>query len=578
MRSTASALLLLALALPTLAGAAEGRSDLFVFNELRADGLMRDHILSDMNGDGLADLGMIVSTVIDGKKIFAFQTCLQSPTKGFSQACARLSLPEDARAFDVGDIGDVGEMGEMGERRAAELLVLTSGGLRMASFAERSFGALAPVVPLKTILDNTDPLEPTHLDFIRDLDAVGRESLILPTFEGPALYEYRDAGFALRKQLHSPARVSYRVGTGRGPNINETIHSFTSQTQAIYTAPDTFVEDFDGDGQLDLITLLDTELKVFLREPSGAFPVSPSLELERSVLSPDEKGGHMAGEALTFSDLNGDGLSDLVVVSWGGKEQRTRIDRHIYYARPLSGRSSDGASKARLEYPAKADQIVRSESTFPDFSIMDLNGDGRRDLVIPFFHFATSQVFKVATQSEVKIQFRLFLMGDNGRFSQDPKNALAKVDRRISLDYRINLLGMIFNGEQLASGEFNPLINFGGDLNGDGFPDLVADSGRNRLGIYWGNEKASYPRSPDLVVPFESAGDFDLVDLNGDGKTDIVTYYSRDDKSGKTNEATKPAKSSARRPALPASPARYGAAKPPRAKVSNANVKILLSR
>jgi hypothetical protein len=311
---------------------------------------------------------------------------------------------------------------------------------------------------------------------------------------------------------------------------------YEQRTTAHFTAPDLFIEDFDGDGRLDLGTLIDNTLKVFPQGADGRFAQKPVVELKRSILPPEDKGMGFAGEAMTFADLNGDGMADIIMMKWGTSQERTRLDRYIYYARK------------GLKYPEDPDQIIRSESAAIDFGIYDLNNDGKLDLVIPFFHFAPAQAFKVMTENAVKVQFRLFLMQPSGRYSQDPDKQYARVDRRVLVNYKIDILGMIFDFRTLIEGKFFPLITFGYDFNGDGYPDLIADTGGDKLQFFYGNPEVKYSRQPSLVLDYESATDFNLADLNGDGKMDIITYYDSKERTQKKRELAKRARTQTEAP------------------------------
>jgi hypothetical protein len=195
--------------------------------------------------------------------------------------------------------------------------------------------------------------------------------------------------------------------------------------------------------------------------------------------------------------------------------------------------------------------------------------DGKSDLIIPYFHFAVTQAVKVMTQNAVKIQLRLFLMREDGRYAQDEDKSFARVDRRIGLDYDIDILGFVFGDKALPEDGFRPLITFDADANGDGYADLVADTGSDRLAFYFGNAQASYAGSPDQVIDHESALSYDLVDLNGDGKTDVVTYHGPRDRT-RPRQIERRAPKGFPQPQKPAPEA----ASAPRGPV----VKILLSR
>ncbi len=363
--------------------------------------------------------------------------------------------------------------------------------------------------------------------------------MVVPTVKGPAIYKHSEAGFTLFQQINSPARVTYRVGSlgdiMNTDDVNQFLHYLTYEKRATahYTAPDVFVMDFNGDKKKDIVTLIANTLRVFPQGEDGRFADKPVITVKKSILAPAEKGVGFAGEAMTFADLNHDGLGDIIMMKWGSSQDRTQMDRYIYYARP------------GLKYPDQPDQIVRSESAAVDFGMYDLNKDGRMDLVIPYFHFAPAQAFKVMTENSIKIQFRIFLMRGNGRYDQDPGKQFAKVDRRVQLNYKIDVIGIIFDIKTLLQGAFQPLISFGRDFNGDGYPDLAADTGDDKLQFYYGNADVNYPAAPDQTIDFESATDFDLADLNGDGKCDVVAYYESQERTQKKRELAKKARNQA---------------------------------
>jgi hypothetical protein len=398
-------------------------------------------------------------------------------------------------------------------------VLLTHSGGAVASFGDHGFDGAQPI-ELGSLFSGTDDDAPLALRFLYDLDGDGRLEAVLPNDRGVVILHFEPAALgaaavASSQVLESPPRVRYRIGGGSADLGAVVQRAYAQPVSAEATAPAIFVEDFDGDGRSDVITLTDMRLRVFTQDEAGHFATQPSLDIERSVLSQADATSEFTGEALSFADLNGDAVADLVVLKWGSSEERTQMDRHVFFARP-------GPS-----YPQSADQIVRSESLFPDFEMRDLNGDGRRDLVIPYFHVAPSQAFKMLTQNELRVQLRLFLMRDDGRYPQDPGKAFAKIDHRIVLDYHLDVIGLIFGSSGAPRGRFAPLLTMRGDYNGDGYADLLFDGGRDALNLYWGNADGRYAKSPDLSIEYESAFVSDVVDLNGDGKSDIVTYYGK---------------------------------------------------
>ena len=471
----------------------------FELHQFEFPGHIQGHLLRDVDGDGKLDILVVYGAPGDSED-HRLRVCLQVADKSFS-SCSEFDLPNEARALDVGEVD-----GQPG----AELLVPTDRDLRIAHWQSGKFGSLQTLSPLRTVFAGTDPNIPKAVEMLFDTDGDGRKEVVVPTLDGPVWIRAGQEPVVLR----SPSEVTYRVGTRGGGEINSFLRDhYQSRVSTQHLTPDLFVEDFDGDGRLNIITLLGGELRVFGQTPEGDFRPEPIRVIERSILTGDELDGGFAGEAMTFSQLDGDGLADLIVMKWGSSEERTRMDRALYFS------GKDGT------YAEEPDQAVRSESVFPDFDVTDLNGDGRRDLVIPYFHFAPAQAVKVVTQNAIKIQFRLFLMRPDGRYDQGEGKDFARVDRRVVLDYHLDILKLVFGDSARPTGRIGPLLDFGGDFNGDGYADLAADDGANQLRIFWGNAEARYATSPDLEIPFESTLSYDLVDADGDGKTDVFAFH-----------------------------------------------------
>jgi hypothetical protein len=194
--------------------------------------------------------------------------------------------------------------------------------------------------------------------------------------------------------------------------------------------------------------------------PVLALADSPATRLDGPVLLKS----HSRASSLVLADLDHNKLTDIATIS--NDEGLLRI----YYGLPESEIEEEGGEPYRRE-EITLDRVIRSMAS------IDVNGNGRADLVL------------AADDASVAI----YLQTEEGRLQKAPD-----VDLRAS---------------RLVVGE----------LSGDQFPDLLLAE-TNRLQIVLGGEQGLDLTNPKVVfTPSIPGGDPLLLDLDGDGRRDIVT-------------------------------------------------------
>ncbi|OOG37817.1 FG-GAP-like repeat-containing protein [Polaromonas sp. A23] len=234
-----------------------------------------------------------------------------------------------------------------------------------------------------------------------------------------------------------------------------------------------YLMDVNGDGRADLVMAANSEAQVyvFLGQTNGSFAQQP---VSTDV---DGSGWTFSAYPRRFADVNGDGLPDFVLID------KDEAVPHVFLGK------GDGSF---LTQPVSTDVNGNgwTELAYPRY-LMDVNGDGRADLVM-------------AANSEAQVY--VFLGQTNGSFAQQP----------VSTD--VDGSGWTFSA---YSRRF-------ADVNGDGLPDFVLiDKDEAVPHVFLGKGDGSFltqPVSTDVNGNgwTELAYRRDLVDVNGDGRADLV--------------------------------------------------------
>jgi hypothetical protein len=229
--------------------------------------------------------------------------------------------------------------------------------------------------------------------------------------------------------------------------------------------------DMDGDGKPDLITPTSSIVPPYTLKIYRNVSWNTKLSVDR----PQEFETAATSNVIAVGDLDGDRKPDVVL---GNVDNSISIFRNVTVNQTI-------AMAARINIPV-------TNISVSDIKIVDINGDGKPDLVLNY--------------------------NNNTRY-----NSI------ISVMLNISTQGTI------TSSSFGPLTNFAvgmgagnlaiTDMNGDGKPDLVIDN-TSGVSVMLNNSNlsvASFGTKADLTAGL-SGRLIDIFDIDGDGKADIVFY------------------------------------------------------
>lgn len=347
-----------------------------------------------------------------------------------------------------------------------------------------------------------------------DLDGDGRDDLLVPLDDGYRVYFQTAPGvFGKVATLESDlAEGALRaLGASGAPEKPETApvqFTFSRELPKLETA------DINGDGLRDLVLIRRDVVTYWLQKEAGVFASTRPWRVSFRVptLSETAKKDTVDLSSLKFTDINADGLADLVVTKVSGElglwdSIRTSVYLHL------------GTGKGNFI----ADKRIAIDGVSIDPEFIDLNGDGKLDV-------ATSRL----RTDLMKQALNAFVLGDIGIsyeiFQFDPaKDGFLPdpVFEKVIFVPRRDL-------EKTGAGAV-PMVFFRGDLSGDGRPDMilvdpktlelqihpgvVRETGDGkRIGFdgtaHWSVKIDRYPKA------------LSVLDANGDGLNDVMLYYA----------------------------------------------------
>jgi hypothetical protein len=198
-------------------------------------------------------------------------------------------------------------------------------------------------------------------------------------------------------------------------------------------------------------------------------------------------------------DVNGDGYADILVGAYAHSSSAGRA--YVFYGGPsLVSKSA-----------ANADVILSGESA-TNFGLKlasagDVNGDGRGDIIVGATEYSS-------------LAGRAYVFYGGASLVSKPATSA----------------DVVLTGE--ASSRFGVSVGSAGDVNGDGFPDLIVgayfySSTTGRAYVFYGGPNLSNKNAAgaDVILTGETGSAFGIAvatagDVNGDGRGDVIVGAS----------------------------------------------------
>ena len=355
-----------------------------------------------------------------------------------------------------------------------------------------------------------------HVDITRDVNGDTRDDLVVPDADGFWVFiQTKNGAFTDPVKLGPPTEVD------RIYDPDEYRHTPWNQSRI-------HEMDYNRDGRSDLVFWNIDDFKVHLQDKQGCFASAATTFTTRVAFDSDDLAslaaphgvrrrirdrnptGDLTGRVLhALTDMNGDGVADLVVFSLlGGSLWHMHSTYEVYFGTPMpdggTGFSTDVSTAIHLEgIPFGIGQH-------------DFDQDGEVDMMFTTLKLGIFRVIGVLIDGiltgSVSRDLEIYRM-KGGIYSDKP-----------DATHEIEVYPRSESGEKAAI--FPSLLI--GDVNGDKHLDLIIQKGRKELRVFLGvsgpNLFTRKPKKVAVTLPNNEKHTW-LVDLNNDDKQDILMYH-----------------------------------------------------
>lgn len=388
-------------------------------------------------------------------------------------------------------------------------------------------GTERPLVVVSSSFAPPRTTEIPHVDVTHDLNGDGRDDLVVPDVDGFGVFIQTEGG-----AFADPVKVGHSTDMSRILGADGYRYDPWSQSRV-------HEMDYNGDGRGDLVFWNGDRFAVLLQDERGLFdPAVRTFAAGVEFESDDPSSlaaGDMTGRVMhSLTDLNGDGVDDLVVFSLEGgniSAKRSAFEVHFGARTPGGGTVFAPEAGARIE----SDGSIQLGMDRHDF-----DGDGRVDLMFTtiekrFLEGSLWKRIKGFMGDDVVLNLEFYRTGE-GLFPDRPDDI-----RRIALDgvpshrepgwvpLDILLRGGTHESRRTQEGwprAFNRTLLIG-DVTGDGRPDLLIEPEFRELHVYTGVPGPGlFAQKPRKVeVPLHDGEYAWLADLDRDGRQDIIVHH-----------------------------------------------------
>ncbi len=463
-----------------------GDSARFNRYDFTVKGMITDLITEDIDGDSLVDI-IAVHSDSSHEPPRRYLSLFRQKKSGKFQKSSDIfwEFPPAVAAVDLGDVNaDAGK----------ELVFITEEGIFHAPIKKSSIGPLQKMFEIQSVVAIAYNKEVPYYNFVQDYTGDGKDDMVVCGFYNATVYRQKgDYNWSSQK---INLRPDMRIGSF---DMSEIMAKKKNPFLRVsYRAPKLFERDYNGDGLIDLVAGFNTGFQIY-ENKGDSYTEDPVKKYNMELISTDKgaRDHRRDNVNLTFTDLDEDGRMDVIANHISGDITNIKTKTALFW-----GKSGD-LDKDSPDIEFDTDHPVMG-SPLP----IDVNKDGRRDLIMPTYNMSAWSVGKALFSGDVNLEWAYFLQNKDRTYDKKP-DYIRTTDLKLSI-----------TKFRMTSG----LPNIIGDFNGDGYPDLALGENEELFKVTIMDEEGRPTGTVEKIeMPVSMINR--VEDFDSNGRSDLLIYY-----------------------------------------------------
>lgn len=462
------------------------QSDLSV-TDLKVPGQVSDYVVTDLNKDGRVDFIVSFLSVAGSKAGNRFiSTFLQTPDGFYSEPGQTIQIDASVIGFETANVtGD----------QTDELILLQKSGLFFMPFQNGNFrkDLLKSLIDVNVALPFPDSKSLLHLPLKINFSNADYDNLVVPSENSMVLIS--------RENQKAKTSLATSLNGAHVVEMQPEGYEFNGMTYQV-EVPSLKLFPFYTETSQDLVLIYRDKISVYAQDQGSILKANPDFTLQFY------KSGNEQITIRSVADLNGDGSLDVFLER---AEFSDLVSREVKYEFYWGSRDQKGQTVLR----SKPDQIITASGILVQFSMEDLNRDGRDDFVTMEANISVSNLLTSLVTRDMKVNYKFYIQ-KNQKFSSSPALEKSIVqDLNMRKDFNKSLL-----------------MTVNADIDGDGFHDLALFKDSKTLMVFSGLQNGIISSSPTYSQTVPIPSDARLVNsfsVFEPKRSDLIFIYGSKD-------------------------------------------------